>query len=90
MEQLLEEARMRIRYEKGAFSSGYCLLENRKIAVINKFLNLEGRINALVEIINQIPVNKDELSEEMRKLYLTITKSSPDTPTENTLNFEES
>lgn len=90
MEQLLEEARMRIRYEKGAFSSGYCLLENRKIAVINKFLNLEGRINALAEIINQIPVNKDELSEEMRKLYLTITKSSPDTPTENTLNFEES
>lgn len=90
IEQLLEESRMRIRYEKGSFSSGYCLLENRKIAVINKFLNLEGRINALVEIVNQIPVQTEELSEEMRKLYRSLTKSGPDSSTENTLNFKES
>lgn len=69
IEQLFEEARFRVRYEKGTFSSGYCLLENRKIAVINKFLNIEGRINALVEIIPQINVDVNELSDEMRKFY---------------------
>lgn len=90
IEQLLEEARMRIRYEKGTFSSGYCLLDNRKIAVINKFLNIEGRINVLIEIVNQIEVNVYELSDEMRRLYYSLTGQTPPSPTQNTLNFEES
>lgn len=69
MEQLFEEARYIIRYEKGHFNSGYCVLEDKRIAVINKFLNVEGRINALVEILPSLSVNEDELSHEMLKWY---------------------
>lgn len=69
LEQLFEEARFRIRYEKGNFNSGYCILEERKVAVINRFLNIEGRINALVEILPTIAVNEEELSGEMLKWY---------------------
>ncbi len=72
MEQLFEEARYMIRYEKGHFNSGYCVLEDRRIAVINKFLNVEGRINALVEILPSITVNEEELSGEMLKWYQQI------------------
>ena len=39
------------------------------MAVINKFLSIEGRINALIEILPTIIVNEDELSTEMQKLY---------------------
>ncbi len=73
LEQLFEEARYRIRYEKGTFNSGYCILEDRRIAVINRFLNVEGRINALLEILPSVPVNEQELSGEMLKWYKQLT-----------------
>jgi len=69
LEQLFEEARYRVRYEKGNFNSGFCVLEDKRIAVINRFLNVEGRINALVEILPTLNVNEEELSGEMLKWY---------------------
>jgi hypothetical protein len=69
LEQLYEEARYIIRYEKGNFNSGYCILEDKRVVVINKFLAIEGRINALVEILPSIQVNEAELSGEMLKWY---------------------
>jgi len=75
MEQLFEEARYMIRYEKGNFNSGYCILEDRRVVVINRFLPIEGRINALVEILPSITVNESELSSEMIKWYQQINTS---------------
>jgi hypothetical protein len=69
MEQLFEEANFTIRFEKGNFNSGYCILEDRRVAVINKFLDMEGRINALLEILPTISVKEEELSTEMQKWY---------------------
>lgn len=72
LEQLFEEARYRVRYEKGNFNSGFCVLEDKRIAVINRFLNVEGRINALLEILPTLQVNEEELSGEMLKWYRQI------------------
>ena len=77
LEQLFEEAKYMIRYEKGNFNSGYCILEDRRVAVINKFLSVEGRINALIEILPTIDVKEEELSGEMLKWY----KQLKETPT---------
>ena len=38
IEDLLVEVGYQVRYEKGSFQSGYCLVENRKIAIVNSFL----------------------------------------------------
>jgi hypothetical protein len=48
IESLLEEMGYITRYEKGNFNSGYCILEDRKIAVVNKFLTVESRIKVLL------------------------------------------
>lgn len=69
MEQLFEEANYTIRYERGNFNSGYCVLEDRRVAVINRFLDMEGRINVLSEILPTIDINEDSLSTEMQKWY---------------------
>ena len=69
LEGLYEEARYIIRYEKGNFNSGYCILEERRVVVINKFFSVEGRINALIEILPTINVVEEELSGEMLKWY---------------------
>jgi hypothetical protein len=72
LEQLLDEVRYIVRYEKGNFTSGYCVLEERKVVVVNKFLNVEGRINALLEIIPNVKLKEEELSYEMMKLWNQI------------------
>lgn len=77
LEQLFDEARFTIRYEKGNFASGYCVLEERRVVVINRFLPVEGRINALIEILPSVPINESELSGDMIKWYQQINTSSP-------------
>lgn len=76
LEELYEEARYIIRYEKGNFNSGYCILEDRRVVVINKFFSVEGRINALIEILPTININETELSGEMLKWYKQV-KADP-------------
>jgi len=51
LEDLLKEGAYEVRYEKGNFKSGYCILEDKRVVVINKFSSLESRIQALTEII---------------------------------------
>lgn len=69
VEKVLDEADYIIRYERGTFQSGYCILESKKVVVLNKFLQLEGRINTLFDIIPQLSINPDTLSPESKKIY---------------------
>jgi hypothetical protein len=69
IEKLVEELGYIVRYERGSFQSGYCILEQKKVVVLNKFLTLEGRINALIELIPQFNVDPGTLSPESKKVY---------------------
>ena len=80
LEQLFEEARYIIRFEKGTFNSGYCILEDKRVVVVNKFLNIEGRINALTEILPTINLVEEELSTESLKFYKQIVGETPGNP----------
>lgn len=72
LEAIPEEAGYVLRYERGTFQSGYCILESKKVVVLNKFLQIEGRINTLVDLIPQLDINTDILTEESKKLYTGI------------------
>ena len=73
LEKILQESHYVVRYERGTFQSGYCLLEERKVVVLNKFLQIEGRINTLLELIPQLVVDVDELTPETRKMFEDVT-----------------
>jgi hypothetical protein len=75
IEQILEETGYSIRYERGNFHSGYCIVENNKIAVVNKFFDTEARINSLLEIISTIEVDEKLLSEKSIEFYKKVNKS---------------
>ncbi|MDH3649864.1 MAG: hypothetical protein OEQ53_09280 [Saprospiraceae bacterium] len=62
-EELFKQLDYKIRYEKGNFQSGYCLVEERRIAVINKFFDTEARIEALIEILQQVDIDRGRLDE---------------------------
>jgi len=72
LEAIAEEAGYVIRYERGTFQSGYCILESKKVVVLNKFLQIEGRINTLIDLIPQLEINSELLTEESKKLYTGI------------------
>ncbi|QLH47068.1 MAG: hypothetical protein HWD58_16440 [Bacteroidota bacterium] len=61
-EELYDEIGYSVRFEKGNFHSGYCILQDKRIAVINKFLTLEGRINALMDILPSLEIDTSKLS----------------------------
>ncbi|WP_245549985.1 hypothetical protein [Haliscomenobacter hydrossis] len=76
LETLFSELDYTVRYEKGTFQSGYCIVENRKVAVVNKFFDTESRINVLLEVLGVIDYTEEKLSEKSVKLLKGIRNNS--------------
>ncbi len=77
IEKIIAESGYIIRYERGTFQSGFCILESRKVVVLNKFLQIEGRINTIVDLLSILNIEADRLSVDSKKLFEDIT-STPD------------
>lgn len=75
LEDLIAESDYTLRYEKGNFKSGYCLLREQKIIIINKFYTTEGKINALLDILKTLELNTTRFTEKSQKLYEEITQT---------------
>lgn len=75
LEDLLSESEYVLRYERGNFQSGWCILKDTKIIVVNKFFALDGKINCLLDIIKSITIDNDGLSEKNRKLYFELAQT---------------
>ena len=69
LENVLNQSEFTVRYERGNFQSGWCLLEEKRVVVLNKFLDTEGRINTLIDLIPQLNINYDKLTLESQKIY---------------------
>jgi hypothetical protein len=68
VEEIFKSRGYILRYEKGNFNSGYCLLENKKVIIINKYFDNEAKINCLVDIFNQVEIDFHELNDTERHL----------------------
>ena len=78
LENILDECGYIVRYERGSFQSGYCILEEKKVVVLNKFLNPEGRVNALMDIIPVLNINYDLLTHDSQKLHDEVVAKTED------------
>ncbi|MBS4043831.1 MAG: hypothetical protein KGZ59_08460 [Chitinophagaceae bacterium] len=72
LENIISQSEFTVRYERGNFQSGWCLLEAKRVVVLNKFLDTEGRINTLLDLIPQLNINYDKLTLDSQKLYESI------------------
>lgn len=75
LEDLIAESDYIMRYEKGNFKSGYCLLKEQKIMIVNKFFAMEGKINALLDILKNVELDTAKFSEKNMKLYNELTQA---------------
>jgi len=69
LEKVIEESGYILRFERGTFQSGFCILEDKKVVVLNKFLQLEGKINTLIDLIGQLKIDAETLTPESKKWY---------------------
>jgi hypothetical protein len=76
LQDILSQSGYAIRYERGTFQSGWCLLEQKRIVVLNKFLDVEGRTNTLFDLIPQLNIDFDKLTHESQKLYEDVLKKT--------------
>ncbi|MGK7389031.1 MAG: hypothetical protein ACNS60_01715 [Candidatus Cyclobacteriaceae bacterium M2_1C_046] len=76
LEDLIAETDYMLRYEKGNFKSGYCILNETKIIIINKYYAVDGKINCLLEIIKTLDLGGAKFSEKNRKLYQELSQIS--------------
>jgi len=75
LEDMIAESDYILRYEKGNFKAGYCLLKDQKIMIVNKFFTTEGKINALLDILRIITLDPTRFSERSRKLFEEISQT---------------
>ncbi|CAN5237386.1 hypothetical protein BH09BAC6_BH09BAC6_23650 [soil metagenome] len=66
LEMLLKTTGYRVRYEKGNFKTGACLLQSSRIIVVNKFSGLESKILAIAELARDLDLDMNLLDEKQQ------------------------
>lgn len=75
LENLLETLEYKIRYERGNFKSGYCLLDEQNVIVINKFYPIESKVKALTEILQKVQPDLGKLDSAQQKFLQKINQT---------------
>jgi len=72
LESLFKGMGYKVRYEKGAFRTGSCVLQSSKVIVVNRFSNLEVKINSFVELIRELEPDISQLDDKQKQLLFNI------------------
>ncbi len=84
IESLFKELDYTVRYEKGTFNSGYCIVDNSKIVVINKFYDTDSRVGVLLDILEIIVDSQGQLSDKSQQFLKNLLKNHENTLTKTT------
>jgi hypothetical protein len=72
LETLLKSAGYKVRYEKGNFKTGACLLQSSRMIVVNKFSNIESKIQAVAELVRQLEIDVRNFDDKQLAFYQQI------------------
>jgi len=70
LEDFLSKNNYEVRYEKGNFKSGYCILEHKRIVVVTKYYDTEGRCSALTEIVHSLTNDGRIAPDDQQGLFI--------------------
>jgi len=66
LEELAHRSNISVRYEKGDFEGGYCVLKERRMVVINKRLHPARRASVLARALAEVGINEVYLKPAVR------------------------
>ena len=68
LKALAEQLGASVRFEKGDFKGGYCILKESKVIVINKMTNLQRKVMILSAALKELGVDKIYLTPKIREI----------------------
>jgi len=57
-----------VRFEKGDFKGGYCIIHDKKVVVINKMTNLQKKVMILSSALKELGVDEIYLTPRVREV----------------------
>lgn len=72
IEGIITAVGYKIRYEKGNFRTAACVLQDSKVVVVNKFSNIEVKIQTLVGLLQEMTIDKSVLEDKQQAFYQKI------------------
>ena len=83
IEQAAQEMGVRIRYEKGNFDGGYCILREEKIIVVNKKLSEIKRCSVIAQALGEYgienvymkPIVRTYVEDEIVRAQMQVSKN---------------
>ena len=70
LKDLIDKLDYRLILDNGNFDSGYCLLEDERVIVINKNKPYESRVRVLCEILASINLDDIYIKPRLRELII--------------------
>jgi hypothetical protein len=64
LELLLKTGGYKVRYEKGNFKTGACVLQHSRVIVVNRFSDLESKILTIAELVKDLEIDYNLLDEK--------------------------
>lgn len=72
VETIFTESGYVIRYEKGNFNPDFCLIEQKKVVVLNKYFTTDAKVSSLLNILSKVTIDNALLSAESAQFYLKL------------------
>ncbi|MFA3781915.1 hypothetical protein ABRY23_02480 [Melioribacteraceae bacterium 4301-Me] len=68
LKSLAKEMGAIVRFERGDFKGGYCIIKENKMIVINKLSNTQRKVMTLAAALNELGVDKIYLPPKLREI----------------------
>ncbi len=75
LELLFSDLGFKLRYEKGSFRTGACILQTSKVVVVNKFSSVDMKVQSLLQILQTLEVDESLINDKLQPFYANIKKT---------------
>ncbi len=76
LEDVFAESDYFLRYEKGNFNSGWCVLKDHKVIIVNKYYTTEGKISTLLSILGNVELETKGFSDKNKKFLADLNQNT--------------
>lgn len=76
LKQVASQLGISVRFEKGDFKGGFCIVKENKIIVINKFANTQRKATILATALKELGVDDIYINPRLREIIDEMTETS--------------
>ncbi|BDQ01906.1 MAG: hypothetical protein HRF52_10610 [Ignavibacterium sp.] len=76
LKQVASQLGVSVRFEKGDFKGGFCIVKENKIIVINKFANTQRKAAILATALKELGVDDIYINPRLREIIDEMTENT--------------